>query len=247
VATKTPSKNGSVNRIKDKLPKAKKVEQTVVKIQPLNVGNLTLNLRGTSPLVVHNFGDKSRKQMLEAQMSTQKAKKEPRCPEEEFLDAFYVVDGEIPKPTVNEDTRQKSYDVDEVAKFLKSATFGLPITGFKNAIIAACRNTDYTMTQMKQTLFLSGAEHHDWAIINSEKSPEMDSRICRLAGAARTPIERFRPMWREWSTTINIQFDANQMTPDQVANIVAIAGFYVGVFEGRPERSSLGWGRFELV
>ena len=218
-----------------------------VKIQPLNTGNLTFNLRGISPLVVHNFGDKSRKQMLEAQMNTGKAKKEPRCPEEEFLDAFYVVDGEIPTPTVNKDTRQKSYDVGEVAKFIKSATFGLPITGFKRAIISACRNTDYTMAQMKQTLFVTGIEHHDWAIIKSENSPEMDSRICRLSGAARTPIERFRPMWREWSTTINVQFDANQVTPDQVANIVAIAGFYVGVFEGRPEKCALGWGRFELA
>ena len=243
----TATKNGKTkpaNRVARKLAKP---EQTVVKIQPLNIGKLTFKLRGTSPLVVHNFGDKSRKQMLEAQRSTNKAKKEPRCPTEEFLDAFYLLDGKLPLPKINDETKQKSYDEKQVAKFLKTATFGLPITGFKNAIIAACRNTDFTMSMMKQTLFLSGVEHHDWAIIQSKNPPIMDSRICRLAGAARTPIERFRPMWNDWETTINVQFDANQMSPDQVANLVSIAGFFVGVFEGRPERSSLGWGRFELV
>ena len=239
--TTKAGKNGSTNRIK------KEIEQTVVKVQPLNIGRLTFNLKGTSPLVVHNFGDKSRRQMLEAQMSTNKAKKEPRCPTEEFLDAFYVLDDDLPQPTVNPETKQKDYKEKEVAKFLKTTKFVLPITGFKNAVISACRNTDFTMTQMKQTLFFSGIEHHDWAVIESEAPPIMDSRICRLAGAARTPIERFRPMWNQWSTKVNVEFDANLMTPDQVANIVSIAGYYVGVFEGRPERSSLGWGRFELV
>lgn len=238
--TKTKTKNGKVNRIAD-------VTKTTVKIQPLNVGRLTLNLKGTSPLMVHNFDAKSRAAMLANQTGqNKKTAKEPRCPEEEFLGAFYLIEGKMPKPKIDESTKQKTFDPKEMAKFCKESKFGVPITGFKNAIISACRNTDFSMAQMKQTLFVKGIDERDWAVIKGS-TPVMDNRICRLAGAARTPIERFRPRWDEWSTTIQMEFDANMMTADEVANLVAVAGFYVGICEGRPERSSIGYGRWELI
>ena len=241
-------KNRLAQTARDKSTKAKSGDKlTTVKIKPLNIGRMTLNLRGTSPLMVHNFDDKSRRQMLEAQTKTKKAAKEPRCPTEEFLGAFYLLDdAKLPQPTVNDETKEKSYDPKVVAKFLKDTEFVVPITGFKNAIIAACRNSDFTMTQMRQSLFVTGAKYRDWAVIEG-CIPQMDSRICRLAGAAKTPIERFRPRWDEWGTQINFEWDANLMTADQVANLVSIAGFYCGVFEARPSCSAIGYGRFEIV
>jgi len=249
--TTKEKKNGKVTTT-NRLPKPEVQE---LKIQPLNIGRLTLRLRGTSPLVVHAFGAKARLQMLEKQMATGKAAREPRCPVEEFLDCFYHLDGKMPVPKIDDVTKEKTFDEKEVADFCRNTTFLLPITGFKNAMISACRNTDFTMTQMKQSIRLSGPDHHDWAVINGDVKcrterlclPVMREDIVRLAGAARTPMVRFRPMWEKWETTINVDYDANQFTKDQIGNIVAIAGFYVGVFEGRPERSSLGWGTFELV
>jgi len=53
-------------------------------------------------------------------------------------------------------------------------------------------------------------------------------------------------MWQNWETDIRIEWDKNKMTGDQVANLLAIAGYYVGVCEGRPQKSALGWGRWSI-
>lgn len=250
----TLSKNGSAksdNRVSEAIQ---------LRIQPLNIGRLRLELVGTSPLMVHNFSNKARREMLEQQTKqNKKTKKEPRCLREEFFGAFYVVDGPFlrpdpenptlmlatPEPIIDEATKEKTFREADIARFLSESVFGVPITGFKNAMISACRNTDYTMAAMKQTLFVTGDQHRDWAIIDSESHPDMDTRMCRLKNG--TPIERYRPRWDTWRTTINVEWDANVMSADEIGNLVSLAGFYVGICEGRPEKSSIGYGRWKLV
>ena len=221
MATTTRKKAAGNNRIKGT------VTEVVLGIQPLNIGNATFHLRGTSPLVTHNFDAKSRAEMLETQ----------------FLQAFYWIgDSAPPEPEeIVDDIPQ--YDEKKVAACIKKAKFGIPIAGFKNAMVSACRNTALTMKEMMQQIFVSGAEYPEWALIKG--APAMDSRICRLPN--KTPVERFRPMWMAWETDIRVEWDKNKMTGDQVANLLAIAGYYVGVCEGRPEKSALGWGRWELA
>lgn len=239
----TSQKNGSTQN--------NRISEVELKIQPLNLGRLKVNVRGLTPLVVQAFGSKTTTQLLEAQMREKgaKQKKIPRCPEEEFLSCFYIVDGEPPEPEIDKDTKQKTYDPKEVAKFLKNSTFGVPAVGFKNAMIAACRNTDYTMTNMRQSIaYVRGlGSHPDYCVIKSKNVPIMDSRVCRLPGAAKTPMVRFRPMWIDWETSMEIEYDANNMTASEVVNLLAIAGAFVGICEGRPQNCALGWGRWEVV
>ncbi len=235
-------KKPATNRIKEAL------ETTTITVHPLNLGRMKLTLQGTSPLVVHNFSEASRRHMLEKQMKKDAKKNpDPRCPEEEFLQALYWIDGSAPKPHVNKETGERFYKEGEVIKALKKGTFGVPAAGLKNALISACRNTDLTMTMMRQAVFVNGIEDPDWLIIKSPRLPEMDSRICRLSGTARTPQERFRPMWKEWQLEIRCEWDRGLLSEEQLVNLIAISGFFVGLCEGRPERSSLGWGRFEVV
>ena len=238
------------NRIKDALDAnhiKEALETTTITVHPLNLGRMKLTLQGTSPLVVHNFSEASRRHMLEKQMKKDAKKNpDPRCPEEEFLQALYWIDGSPPKPQVNKETGERSYKEGEVIKALKKGTFGVPAAGLKNALISACRNTDLTMTMMRQAVFVNGIEDPDWLIIKSPRLPEMDSRICRLSGTARTPQERFRPMWKTWELEIRCEWDRGLLSEEQLVNLIAISGFFVGLCEGRPERSSLGWGRFKV-
>lgn len=247
----TTSKNGPAT--KQKRTPTKRVSITAdgsvtnLKIQPLNWGKLTFKIKGISPLVVCNFSEKIRQQLLEKQMGQGKAgKKDPRCPVEEFLGAFYVLgDTKLPQPKIDKNTKIKTYDPKVVARWLKKTKFVVPASGFKNALISACRNTDLVMTQMKQTIFVHGVPHHDWVIIESKLPPVMDSRICRLKNG--DPIERFRPMWEEWSMRLTVEYDRNMLTGDQIANLLSIAGHCVGWGEGRPQKSSLGWGRWQIA
>jgi hypothetical protein len=61
---------------------------------------------------------------------------------------------------------------------------------------------------------------------------------------------RVRPMWREWSAKITLEFDADMISPNSVVNLLDRAGRQVGVCEGRPySKNSVGqgWGTFTVV
>jgi len=61
---------------------------------------------------------------------------------------------------------------------------------------------------------------------------------------------RIRPIWREWSTSLTVQYDADQFTVDDVTNLLRRVGMQVGIGEGRPDSrdsAGLGWGTFEIV
>ena len=71
--------------------------------------------------------------------------------------------------------------------------------------------------------------------------------IALCASGTNFQWRRFRPMWDNWSTSITVEYDKNVFGRiEDVTNLVQTAGFYVGVCEGRPERSSLGWGSLDL-
>lgn len=224
------------NRIANVVP-------TTVFIHPLRNKRVTFRLVGTSPLVVHNFGIKARTEMLESQTGKRTAAaREKRCPEQEYLDAFHWVDSQPPAPDKIEDG-VPFYDEKRIKKIIAESRFGIPLTAFKNAIVSAARNTDLAMARLRQQLFVASPEHHEFAIISGD--PEMHSTIVRIG--QKKPMERFRPMFREWETTITVEFDANVLNESVVANLVSIAGFYVGVLEGRPEKCALGWGRWSIA
>lgn len=240
-ATRKASKNGAA--------KAKEETRYIepdksIFIQPLNTAMIRFKLEGASPLVLHAFGAKARMQMLEQQMGKKKSPvREARCPEEEYLNAFYWIDPTEPPEPDKVENDIKYYDKKRIDKILENATLGMPVTGIKNAMISAARNTSLKMTALRQQLFVTSPDHHDMVIINGK--PQMDNRIVRVG--KKQPMERFRPMFVEWSTEVNVEWDANVLNADIIGNLLAIAGHYVGLCEGRPEKSALSWGRFKVV
>ena len=249
---KAAPKKEPVNRIAEDTPVVTKVT-----IPRLNRKMIGVKLVGLSPLVTHSWDTKTRRQMLEAQTGRQKeTSKEKRCPDEEFLRSAYWIEGNIPEPEEDDEGR-KYYKEDVLAKTLAAGVYGLPVTGFKNAMVSACRNTGLTMTSMRQTIFVSPqvGDDLDMAIIedvnvdpNAKEphpiGPTRDSRIVRVG--RKLPMERFRARWDHWAVRLLVEYDANVINGDQIANLIQIAGYYVGVFEGRPDKSALSWGRFEI-
>lgn len=248
-ATKKLPVNGKAqNRISAITPR----EPVMVEMDELNIGKFKVTIRGTAPLVCHNFGDKARRQMLEAQMKTEKIEREPRCPEEEFIDACYWLKGDKPEPKKTTKGKAKEYNPKVIQAALKNAVFGVPAPGIKNAIISACRNTGgkMKMTNAKQAIQSVQGNFEDdpsFCVIKSPTIPVMDARICRLSGPGKVPIERFRPRWNKWETSFTITFDMNVLSQKNVVNLIGIAGAFVGLCEGRPEKCAIGWGTFEVV
>jgi len=85
--------------------------ETSVVLPPLRIETIRVTLIGDTPLIVHRWSEKAKKQMLDKQMKKASAGKEAKNPEQDFKDSLYV---------------------------LPDGTFGFPIIGFKAAAVTAC-------------------------------------------------------------------------------------------------------------
>jgi hypothetical protein len=90
----------------------------VVQIQPLRLETIKVPIEGLTPLIVHNWNEKTKKQMLDKQMAGKnapKAKKEPKDPDADYKASLYLLPNGEP---------------------------GFPASAFKAAIVGACRMFD---------------------------------------------------------------------------------------------------------
>lgn len=125
-----------------------------------------------------------------------------------------------------EDYRQSLYELPS------EDGYGFPAVAFKNAMVRAATSLDLTMVQARQMFFVIADEGD---LVRIEGEPRMREDMVRLNG--KTADIRYRGEFREWSATLSIQYNARLVSDEQVANLVQLAGFSVGVGEWRPERN----------
>lgn len=182
-----------------------------VQISRIASETLSVPIIGTMPLIVHNFSEKSKRQMLDAQQG-RKSPKQVRDPQAEYEAAFYrTKDG-----------------------------FGFPVTAFKAATIGAARFYDksVSMTSLRQFLFMAGelSEKDPQALVPIYGEPRMREDVVRLGGPSRSADLRFRPEFPEWSTVLTITYVKSSLSRDSVLSLVDAGGLGIGVGEWRPER-----------
>lgn len=171
---------------------------------------------GTSPLIVHNFSDKSKRQMLEAQQGKKKLK-EVRDPQAEYEAAFYRIHDES-----------------------GADRFGFPVTAFKAATIGAARFYDksVTMTSLRQFLFMHGVltKADPQQLVEIFGEPEMREDVVRLGGPSRSADLRYRPMFAEWRAELKVTFVSSSLSEGSVLSLIDAGGLGIGVGEWRPEK-----------
>ncbi len=198
-----------------------------VTVSPPNFKYILLTLRGTAPYVQARFSEKALLEMaagMEAGSTTKKGKKrEARDFEADYHAAMHLTpDGK----------------------------HGIPAAAFRKAAIDACRTTGFAMTRAKMSVFIiaDGFDVIDGTpLVFIEGTPERLTLAVR--NATGVPDIRMRPMWRDWTVRLHVQFDADQFTTSDAVNLFLRAGVQVGVGEGRPySRMScgLGYGTFHV-
>lgn len=172
---------------------------------------LSVPILGTMPLIVHNFSEKSKRQMLEAQQG-KKSPKVARDPKAEFEAAFY---------------RTKN-------------GYGFPVTAFKAATVGAARfyGKDVKMTELRQFIFMRGeiSENDPQALVEIVGEPKMREDVVRLGGMNRSADLRYRPEFSDWSTTLEITYVTSSLSRDSVLSLIDAGGLGIGVGEWRPEK-----------
>lgn len=207
--------------------------ETVITIPAIEVKEMELNLVGTSPLIMHAWADKAKREMLEKQMGVAKTRKHSdKNPVEDFINSMYWL---TEKPT---EYTEEAFD--EAIK--NGAKFGFPVVAFK----AAAVNGAYRAGIIKNKVTANGAFHiqGEMAEIKTPNPPIMREDMVRI-GMGTADI-RYRGEFTNWSTTLHIRYNEGAITLEQIANIFNFGGFSCGVGEWRVEKGG-SYGTFQVA
>lgn len=201
----------------------------VVLIKPLNMRVAQFDIQGTAPYMQARFSAKAMQAMKAKMMAGSTAKTKKQREARDFDDDF------------------------EQAKHVSTDGWvGIPAGCVRNALISACRLVGYKMTLAKLSLFVyaDGFDRVDGVPLIRMKGGEPE--MCEMAVRNATGVTdiRVRPMWREWGATLRINYDADQFTANDIANLVSRVGQQVGLGEGRPdsrESAGIGLGMFVIT
>ena len=108
---------------------AEKEDPDAVKLAGLAVAGIKLRLAGTSPLIVHKWSEKAKKQMLDKQMKKASQGKEAKDPEQDYREALYI------RP---------------------DGSYGFPAVGFKAAAVRAGTYCDMKMVFLRGAFHVEG-------------------------------------------------------------------------------------------
>lgn len=198
----------------------KKEEKKEVSIQPIKIKEVEITIEGITPLIVNNFNEKSRRQILDAQMKKPK-EKEIRNPIEDGMRALYWL---TPMP---EEFTEEAFE-----KALKEgARFGFPVKGIKDATASGAYRNDL----VKDKVSVNGAFFilEEFGEIKYE-SLRIREDYVRIAHGG-TDV-RFRPEFTGWSITFKMQYNENKYSLEQLLNFINIGGFSCGLGEMRAEK-----------
>jgi hypothetical protein len=129
---------------------------------------------------------------------------------------------------------------------------GIPCPAIRAAMIDACRTVGLVMTRAKMSVFVvaDGFDADDGTPLVRLDAPAPERMEALVRNDDGSADIRIRPMWREWAADVQVEFDADMITPESVVNLLDRAGRQVGIGEGRPySKSSVGqgWGTFSVV
>lgn len=217
---------------------AKKQQEIHIDIKAPVFKRIEVGIKG-DVMLVHNFSEKARKEILDGMMNKQKSKnsdREPKNPDREFVDSLYWLDPpEPPKDT------EKALDM--IAK--NKVTFGIPVMAVKKAMVSACRYTNggLDMTKARGLFKVCGST------INPERLELEAKKLSKRQDMVRLPMGkpdvRFRGEFKDWYVKFTVEFEDNIINETSIINLLAIAGRMVGLCENRPEKGGT-LGTFEV-
>lgn len=189
---------------------------------------------GNTPLIVHAWSEKAKRQMLEKQVGAVKKGKEQRQPHEDFRNALYVMDEE-------------------------EGIFGFPAMAIKNCFLSAAhRDKNIPRTSAQAGLWIDGdmvrlrpgLEHAicDMPLLRIYGSePEMREDMVSIgSGFKKVANLAYRPQFTHWAIKVRGRTNPLVLSPDKLARLAMDGGMAVGLGEWRAEKKGY-FGSFHLA
>ena len=210
---------------------AKKAE--VVEIRPIEMKQVALRIEGITPLIMHAWSEKAKREMLEAQQGKKKGKqKDPKNPVNDFVQSMYWLEG---KPEMDCHTDEEECQKLFVDAIKNGARFGFPVTAFKQAAISAAYRNGWSKykVSLRSAFFIQGDENQMIEI--KSDTPVMREDMVRI-GMGTADI-RYRGEFRNWYADIVVSYNVNgQYDLDSIINMINAGGTCCGVGEWRVEK-----------
>ena len=196
-----------------------KKSNEIVTYANFQIASVKFKIEGTSPLIIHRFSEKATKMIEDKQAKKSKGGKEARNPEEEYMGGLYF--------------------------FNDGVRTGFPSGGFKAAMIRAGKQLGYTMTDLKGWFFIAPDEK-ETNLVEIIGEHQMRTDMVRIGMG--TADVRYRPVFENWGAVLTINFNNKCISTEQIAELLALAGFSCGIGDWRPEKSATGsFGTWKLV
>jgi hypothetical protein len=206
----------ATNKTKD-TPAEAAPEAAFISIDRIEAVTIRVPIIGTSPLIVHRFAEKAKRQMLDA-MTGRKTLKEPKDPVADYEGAFYLTTAE---------------------------EYGFPATAFKQATVGGARfyGSSVTMTALRQSIFFGGVPGDGMSLTPIDGEPQMREDVVRV-NRGGTDL-RYRPEFQQWSAVLTVTYVKAMLTKNSLLSLIDAGGMGVGVGEWRPEKGG-DFGTFRI-
>lgn len=205
-----------------------KKEEVGIVLPPLALQLMEVTVIGDTPLIVHAWSPKAKREMLDKQMKRAKQAKEAKNPIADFESSLYrLADG-----------------------------YGFPSVGFKAAAVTAVTSVaGVTKVAARQAFHILG---EDVDVVGAFEGTKARLNLVRIEGCEPSMREdmvkvgmgtadlRYRGEFPDWHAKLLVRYNANVLSESQILNIINVAGFGVGVGEWRPEKEGIN-GMFHVA
>lgn len=224
----------------------------VIAITPIKKKRMTVRIVGDSPLIMHAWSAKAKREILHKELGFPKTKaRDARDPIGDFCASAYWLT-EMPE----------EFTMEAVQNAISNgAKFGFPVTAFKQAAIAAGFRMGWAknMTTLRPAFFIQPDYNGYYAgdlevdmeakkiniipnqyryepMVEIHSDPPIMREDMVRVGMGSADI-RYRAEFQNWYADLTIDFNVNgQYSADQVINLINAGGYACGVGEWRPER-----------
>lgn len=189
-----------------------------IELPALKIGLMDVTLIGDSPLIVHAWSHKAKREMLGKQMKQARGAKDAKDPKADYEASMYrLADG--------------GHGFPSVAFKAAAVTAGTSVAGLTKV---AARQAFHILGEDVDIkgAFEGSASRVNLARIHGE--PQMREDMVRVGMG--TADLRYRAEFPKWHAVVLVRYNEGVLSEAQILNLLNTAGFAVGVGEWRPER-----------
>lgn len=195
----------------------KKTESVGISLSnPIKIKYVEFSIVGDTPLCMHKWSEKAKKEMLDKQMKVAKQGKEAKDPMRDYWESIYHINEGQEKEIGHKEGNR----------------YGFPAVAFKLCAVDACSQVDGMTKVLARQSFHVMADEGD--LVEIFGVPEMREDMVRV-GMGTADI-RFRGYFPQWSAKVKIKYNPSVISIEQMVNLFNLAGFGVGVGEWRPTK-----------